>query len=334
MNPYRFMVRIQLVVIALLLGFLVGPRFLLGSATAPSSPEQDAVHQTATLAVLGQAIDTSPAPRVGKSPVPDVEAKSVFVWDVNDDRIIFAKHEHDKMPLASVTKMMVALVATELLPRDTKVTIAAEDIREEGDSGLRVGETWTLGELLDFTLVASSNDGASALASVAGAHLFAADETVNRVQAKERFIARMNKRAAELGLTDTHFRNVTGLDLGSVTEGAYGSARDMAMLFEYVWKKHPELFSQTARSTMTVTSEDRVTHRVANTNEAVESLTGVIGSKTGFTELAGGNLVVVVDVGIDHPIVVAVLGSTRNGRFEDVAKLADGAVKVITERGN
>lgn len=329
-NNNIHMIRVQLVLIALLLGFLVGPRIFASGVDHEKKSAVTAPAQVATAGAAGGSYERSTAAR--RTEMPEIRARAAFVWDIKDRKIIFAKHEHDALPLASVTKMMVALVATELLPVDAMITIAPDDLREEGDSGLRAGEKWSLADLLDLTLVASSNDGASAIAAAAGAWLFTPgdDASANAIDRKRAFIGHMNERARELGLDDTHFRNVTGLDLGSVTEGASGSARDMAMLFEYVWKKYPELLSETVRPGFSVTSADKVTHRVANTNEIVDRVPGMLGSKTGYTDLAGGNLVIVLDVGIDHPLVIAVLGSTRGGRFDDVAVLADASIRAIT----
>ena len=73
-------------------------------------------------------------------------------------------------------------------------------------------------------------------------------------------------------------------------------------------------------------------HHVINTNDLVDQIPGMIGSKTGYTDLAGGNLVLLVDIGIDHPIAIAVLGSTRDERFSDVKKLIDATTNSITQK--
>jgi D-alanyl-D-alanine carboxypeptidase len=321
MNKYLIMIRIQLLLIAVLLGVLVGPHFFAHGENIDQQP---------TLAIDTHLSSLPPPPTHPPVAMPKIEGRAAFVWDIKEHRVIFAKHEHEKLPLASVTKMMVALVASELLPPDTKITIHPEDLSEEGDAGLAVDETWTFKKLLDFTLVASSNDGAGKIAAVAGARILNEEATPD-LQAKKAFINRMNRRAHALGLDDTSFRNATGLDLDSVTGGAYGSARDMGMLFAYIWKKHPELFGDTSQHFTKVVSESNIVHNIKNTNPGVESYTGIIGSKTGYTELAGGNLVVIQDIGLDHPVVIAVLGSTREGRFNDVSVLSEAATRSVAE---
>jgi len=164
--------QIQLFLLVLIMGFLAGPRVML--ALQKASPE-DGLLRAQNGGQLALAVPKENRPIAQKAPVElspyanlDLKAKSVFVWDIKTHHKLYGYNEQAKLPLASVTKMMMAVVASELLPSDTKITIAPVDILEEGDSGLRVGEKWALADLLKFTLVASSNDGASAIAGVVG----------------------------------------------------------------------------------------------------------------------------------------------------------------------
>jgi len=100
-------------------------------------------------------------------------AHSVFVYDVHKNKVLFAKNEHDIVPLASVTKLMTALVANKFIPDYNRIVISPEALTEEGDSGLYVNETWRLRDLIGYTLLVSSNDGAHAVASVGGARILA-----------------------------------------------------------------------------------------------------------------------------------------------------------------
>lgn len=268
-----------------------------------------------------------------KTPDPyaklSLRAKSAYVWDVDAHRKLYGQNDELQLPLASVAKIMMALVATESLPPETRVTVTAADVLGEGDTGLSVGEVWTLGRLLEFTLVASSNDGASAIAEATGAH-FNGGVSRSAKENKKLFIEKMNERARGIGLTKTFFRNESGLDLSMGKSGAYGSARDMAMLFEYIFRRHPEIFIPTSASELTLRSENNIVHHIINTNKDVEHITGIIGSKTGYTDLAGGNLVVVIDIGVNHPVVIAVLGSTREDRFSDIRKLIVATTEAVT----
>lgn len=325
----------QLLLVVLILGFLTGPRVMRAflrvtekeGITSPHSAE------VATSLSASRNAATSTAVHEG-DPYGSLHlsAKSVFVWDIKQHKKLYGKNEYVALPLASVTKMMMAVVAKEILRPDQKITIRAVDLSEDGDTGLRLGEEWSFEDLLQFTLVASSNDGASAIAGVAGASIGAGAANMGSstpLTNKKLFIAQMNEKAAQIGLTSTYFLNESGLDVESLTSGAHGSARDMAMLFEYVFRKHPDLFTSTAYKALTLRSDSNIVHHVANTNQGVEHVSGMIGSKTGYTDLAGGNLVVVVDIGIDHPVVIAVLGSTYEGRFADIDSLMNATVDAI-----
>ena len=327
--------QIQIFLLVLIVGFLTGPRVI--PALEKFSPKeglrgaQNSV-QLASPVLPSEMAPATTTPLVSVSPyeVITLEAKGVYVWDIKTHRKLYGKNEHAVFPLASVTKMMMALVASEILSPETSITILPDDLMEEGDTGLLAGEKWRLSELLRFTLVSSSNDGASAIAGVAGANIYSNSVEMNDpFTNKKLFIEQMNRKAKEIGLSNTHFGNVTGLDIESVASGAYGTPRDMSILFEYILEKHPELFTATTYEKIDVKSNDNITHRVANTNAGVAHVTGLIGSKTGYTDFAGGNLVVVVDIGIDHPVVIVALGSTRDGRFTDVKQLIDATIKEI-----
>ncbi len=254
-----------------------------------------------------------------------LQAEAAFVWDVRGGRVLFNKNGDDKLPLASVTKLMTALVAHELLDTDAKVDISVDAIQESGDSGFSDGESFTARDLTDLMLIESSNDGARALSSAAGNALLMSDEPIPL------FVEAMNIKADELGLTQTHFKNVTGLDLSPTEAGAYGSARDMAFLMEYILTTYPDLVALTNAELKTINNQDGAYHIVKNTNEVVSDITGLLASKTGYTELAGGNLVIAFEAGLNRPIIVTVLGSTESGRFDDALLLSERARAYVAQ---
>lgn len=246
-----------------------------------------------------------------------IEGQTAFIYDVRDQKVLFNKDADDAHVLASITKLMTALVAYELLGDKERINIDERALEEYGDSGFSDGETFTLDELLDLTLVTSSNDGAFALAETAG------EEATNGQGGVSAFIDAMNIRATEIGLTQTYFNNPTGLDVSSEEGGAYGSARDVTFLMEYMIRNYPNLLELTKVDDTRVMNEAGEVHLAENTNTAVREIPGLIASKTGYTELAGGNLVVAFDAGLNHPVIITVLGSSREGRFTDVVKLVD-----------
>jgi serine-type D-Ala-D-Ala carboxypeptidase (penicillin-binding protein 5/6) len=162
-------------------------------------------------------------------------------------------------------------------------------------------KTKDISKLVNTALMQSSNQAASALAST-----------------NNNFIDLMNKKADYLGLNQTYFLNETGLDVSGQTAGAYGSASDVAKLIVYALKNNPDLFEAT------------LTDSYLNTNPFATTTTLLIASKTGLTDLAGGNLAIVFDAGFNHPVVSVVLGSSEKGRFADTQKLIEATFKYLT----
>jgi len=239
----------------------------------------------------------------------DLEAQALFIWDVSNQEEIYSKNKESQLPLASLSKIVMALVALDSLPEGTTITISEEDLNEEGDSGLFAGEKWILKDLIGFSLMVSSNDGSMAIASAVGS------------QIDEDFVSYMNRKSKEIGLIQTYFTNPSGLDKEDIIPGGIGSARDMSVLFEYALKEFPEILEFTAYDLLEFNSADSLLHEAKNTNSLVSKLPGIIASKTGFTDLAGGNLVVVFEPEPVRPIIIIVLGSSLDGRFEDIEKL-------------
>jgi D-alanyl-D-alanine carboxypeptidase (penicillin-binding protein 5/6) len=254
----------------------------------------------------------------------DLKAESVYVWDVQNQRALYTKNPDTQLPLASVTKLMTALLAHELVEGDSSIPITLSAIKQDGGSGFSDGESFTLKKLLDLTLLSSSNDGAYAIASAVGAQLSSDAKPDAKL-----FVQAMNIRAQELGLTQTYFRNPTGLDISETEGGAYGSARDMTFLMEYILINYPDILERTQEQFAYISNTQGQSHAFENTNPAINSIQGLIGSKTGYTELAGGNLVIAFDAAFNRPVVVVTLGSTPSGRFNDVLVLAEAARNTI-----
>ncbi len=238
----------------------------------------------------------------------NLEAKAAIVYDPETGEIVYSKNSNTQLPIASLTKVMTALVASERLKTDSQVEITAEAIRQFGDYGFSVGEKMELNDLLNFTLVTSANDGAFALAQA----FSPSDATPSEV---------MNSRAKELNLNQTYFTNATGLDYLDKLPSAQSSAYDLSRLFAYILKNKPEIFEATTHEAVNVTSLSHNAYSGQNTNKLVGKIPGLIGSKTGFTDVASGNLVIAFDRGLAQPIVAIVLGSSVDGRFSDMEQL-------------
>jgi D-alanyl-D-alanine carboxypeptidase (penicillin-binding protein 5/6) len=252
-----------------------------------------------------------------------LRAESAYVWDVRGQRALYKKNADETLPLASITKLMTALLAHELIPDDKEILIPLRAIQQEGSSGLSAGEQLDIEELRRLALVSSSNDAAYALAASVGL-LLGQDDPASQ------FISGMNIRAKELGLSSLNFKNATGLDLSATVPGAVGSARDVSFLMEYIISNYPEIISPTQKSTTRIYNAAGAYHDGNNTNEVALQIPNMIGSKTGYTDLAGGNLTIAFDAGLNRPIIITVLGSTRNERFSDVLNLMEAVQETLS----
>ncbi len=242
-------------------------------------------------------------PSIGAT-TPQIVAKAAVVFDPSNGRILYAKHAYEQLPLASITKLMTAQIVLSEVKPETLVRITPSSLEPQGDWGFKVDDVLPLYDLVKIGLVASSNDAMQAAAQSLGTN----------------YIERMNQVARNLGLTATYFLNPTGLDVTTTTSGSYGSAYDVARLTALFYKQYPLFFEMTQQSNVSIQVQGRVLTSHA-TAEPLLSIPGFVGAKTGYTDLAGGNLVAVFDVEIGHPLVAVVLASTKEGRFSDIRTL-------------
>ncbi len=246
-------------------------------------------------------------------------AQSFVIYDSGANNFIYKKNAEIKLPLASLAKVMSAIVVLENAPADKTFEISKESLSQSADHGLLLGEKWGRDDLLEFALFVSSNDAIHQMALETGRLIDPASVDPIGV-----FVDKMNAKAAELDLRSFVFKNESGLDISPTENGAYGSARDMARLFAYAVKTYPEVFVTTSKKVATIVSADK-SHNVDNTNMVVEEIPGILASKTGFTDISGGNLVVATSSGETGMRIVVVMGSTYDERFTDVQTLT-GAV--------
>lgn len=274
---------------------------LVGALASVSSPASATIPAAATAAVAAAPHSSAPSPFDAVALI----ARAAFVYDATTGETLFEKNADAQLPLASLTKLMTALTARTAAPRYALIPLAGE------------GE-WSLNDLLSFTLMSSSNDGAMAAAAVGGSFF---SKTGAEAESRQQFIVAMNHEAEALGLPSVYFLNETGLDENTEIAGGYGSARDAGRLIAFAYRAHPELFDATTQMHTFFTEENGARYSADNTNKIVADIPMLRASKTGLTDLAGGNLAVLFEVGVGKPIVVAVLGSTEEGRFSDVQTL-------------
>jgi D-alanyl-D-alanine carboxypeptidase len=238
-------------------------------------------------------------------------AQAAIVYDPSDGEVLYQKNADAALPLASITKLMTADIILSTEPPDTSVTLTRDDlavVSDTADKEFHIGDTLPLSDLIQFGLIASSNVAIQAAAESLGSG----------------YLDRMNDVAQSLGFSKTHFNNPTGLDINESTSGAYSSAYDVGRLAALFYRQYPKYFESTQRPNVSLVVDGRTLQATA-TGAPLLSLPGFVGAKTGYTDLAGGNIVAVFDIEIGHPLVAVVLGSTADGRFSDIKSLITAA---------
>lgn len=238
----------------------------------------------------------------------DIKAKSAILMEVNTGTILYEQNADEKLPPASITKIMSLLLVMEAI-RDGKMSVedvvsASEHACSMGGSQiwLEPGETMTVDDLLKAAVIASANDATVALGEqIAGS--------------EEGFVSMMNARAKELGMTNTHFVNATGLD----AEGHISSAHDVAIMSRELIK-HDLIKNY---STVWMDSLRDGESELVNTNKLVRFYEGTTGLKTGTTSGAGYCLSATAERNGLELVAVIMSGDTSNDRFNGAKKLLD-----------
>jgi D-alanyl-D-alanine carboxypeptidase len=246
-----------------------------------------------------------PLPNIGIYAVPTAHA--AIILDVGSGNILFEQKAHDQRQIASLTKVFSALLVAENVKNfDEVVTITEEALDVDGTkvgcpnmgfcpgNRLVLGEKLTVRSLLKASLMNSANDAITAL----GIHVSGS---------ADQFTALMNRRARELGLTDSHFCTPSGLETDGREIECYSSAHDIARITA-IALNYPALWDIMRIQSETITSVDGVhSHDVANTNKLLGQIPNLLGTKTGFTPLAGYSLLAAVSDNTGERQVVAVV---------------------------
>jgi D-alanyl-D-alanine carboxypeptidase len=247
------------------------------------------------------------------------DAYAAIVVSLNTNYVIYEKNPDKQLPLASLTKLVTAKVADDQINSNNVSVDKMTDFAEYGDARLIENASWNKKELIQYTLVTSSNDGAHSLAQ--------------NIKSPENFIQNMNSLVASIGLVNTRFYNETGLDDDSRgVIASKGTAADVSKILSYVIKTDLPLYEKTQHNNISIDTPEGV-QAATNTNEIADKIPGLLVSKTGYTDLAGGNLAVVADMGLNEPTAFVVLkSSTKESRFDDVLKLQEAYFKQVRER--
>ncbi|MFB4163511.1 D-alanyl-D-alanine carboxypeptidase family protein [Alteribacillus sp. JSM 102045] len=248
-----------------------------------------------------------------ESPSLAEEARSAVIMEVDTGKMLFNKNENEKLPPASMTKIMTMLLIMEALDEkdiqlDEQVT-ASERAASMGGSQifLEQGEQMTVHELLKGVAVASGNDASVALAEhIAGT--------------EEKFIRKMNEKAEELGLKNTQFNNTTGLS----TKDHYTTARDLAVMSQALLK-HEKILEYTSIYEDYLRQGTDKEFWLVNTNRLVKHYDGVDGLKTGYTSKAKYNLTATANRDGMRVVTVVMGAETPKERNKQSTALLDYA---------
>lgn len=252
-----------------------------------------------------EALESSSVPK------PVITAKAALTYDLSTGKTLYAKNPKERLPIASLTKIMTAILAMENQRRDDTYVVGSTDLVGENSMGLSAGEVLTLEELLYGLILPSGNDAAEVLAA-------------NFLGGRSAFITAMNQKAASLGLTDTNFTNPSGLE-GDGNQ--YSSAYDLLVVTNHALSRFP-LFRSVVATVEHVLpySEKHKAFFLYNETNLLTTYPGVRGVKTGYTEEAGLCLVSYLEYG-NHRIIAVLLGSSN--RRAEMKDLLDFSLKTL-----
>lgn len=243
--------------------------------------------------------------------LPDLTAQSVLMYDLSENKVLYEKDPEVRHPMASLTKIMTAVISLENPKFDDKYIVTKDDVVGEDSMGVSAGEIYTLQDLLYGLVLHSGNDAAEVLAH-------------NYPGGRSAFINAMNNKAKALGMFNTVYSNPSGLQ-GDGTQ--YTTAYDLLILTRYALQRFP-LFAQvvsTAEYTIPATSEHAEID-LSNETNLLTSYPGVEGVKDGYTPEAGLCLVTYLNYG-GHKIVGIILNS--QDRRGEMKTLLDYSLKSV-----
>lgn len=264
-----------------------------------------------TLQASTLSLESPPTPvKKGDSLAPVIQAASVYSIDLASGAPLFSKNIFERRPIASISKLITAMVILDSHKLNEVVRVNRNaTLQEPTKMYLRAGEEITVEALLTGLLVGSANDAAVALAEFAAG-------------SEKAFVAKMNEKALQLGLMNSHFSNAKGFD----ETGNYSTAFD-TMKFSQAAAGYPFIRKTTAIKKTTVTSANgKFTHTLENTNELLENPHfHIFGLKTGLTPGAGESFVSLAKGPGGREILTVVLGSPD--RFQETKIVIDWVIR-------
>lgn len=299
------------IVIAILV--LVNAYFFIETKNTPATADSGPVFNPSQAAIdAPQPVNYLPLYDPSGSQV-SLDAKSAIIYDVKADRDLYEKNISERLPIASLTKILNAAVSWEKFSPNEQVTIKSTAVKVDGQrQDLYVGETVSVNTLIQMMLIESSNDAAYALRD------YAAEKGFD-------LVAAMNAKAAQLGMRDTHYVDPAGLD-----DTGYSTTSDIVKAVRYALQ-YDALWSFSREPVATVVSSDgKISQDIKSTDQLLGTLDNIFGGKTGYTDGALGCMMLIVDVPADKTtgteddkMIAVLLGS--HSRFQDMKNLIDWA---------
>ncbi len=243
---------------------------------------------------------------------PTTNSKMVEIYDLNDNKLIYEKDSNKQASVASLTKIVTSITAIESSKNLEKKVTSTKNIRktvswEASKAGLKAGDVVTYRDLLYASMLPSGADATNSMAIASSGSI-------------ENFVSKMNKLVKKLKLKNTHFVNVTGLDV----KGHYSSADDIRVLLEYSLKNDTFRKIYTTRN-YTLSNGLKVKSTILKYNNSVNTVR-ILGSKTGFTYDAGYCLSSLSNINSHEFIIIVLNAETINGvhyNLADTVKLID-----------
>lgn len=249
-------------------------------------------------------------PIIKNVPPPSFSGHAVFIKDLATGTTIYQKDANISLPIASTTKIMTALVASEYFKQNSVLTVGSSANTPGSRVGLASGEDLTFRSLLYGMLLNSGNDAAYTLAE-------------NYPDGVLSFVSAMNKKVLEMGLKNTHFDNPAGFD----SPNHFSSAEDLSKITEEALKNSQLARIFATKETNIVSVDKKYSHQLFNLNKLLSQINGVLGVKTGTTEGAKENLVTLIERE-GHRVLIVLLGS--NDRFGETTRLIDWVYTNVT----
>lgn len=301
------------IAVSLVLSLLIFVSFIQSGSTSIKSPIPDFLtilknRQASTLQLWLPALESHASELIE----PDITASSAMVFDIDSKKVIYSINPTERRPMASLTKIMTAIIALENKKSDDKYLVHKEDIVGESSIGLEPGEILSLDELLYGLILHSGNDAAETIAS-------------NHKGGRFEFIKMMNDKAKALGLKDTNFTNPSGLN-GDGNQ--YTTAYDLLVITKY-GLENPE-FKKIVETVEYKISRSRnhKEYSLYNETNLLTSYPGVKGVKTGFTGEAGWCLVTYYE-GNGKRLIGVILDS--QSRRDEMKQLLDFSLLSLGE---